>query len=1326
MFVLKNKLVGGVYKFFFKPRFSHFQLNLVIITFFILGSIFGLYYLANSVLLPKIRASSSPWMESNWSTESDYSSITDIDNSTEGEFKLDVKEGWFNDDWLYRELIIITNPNEELEDFQVMLDLDTASLIASDKMQVDCQDIRFADNLGNGLNYWIESGCNTDSSKVWVKLNSIPNGESEIYLYYGNSGASSDSNGSETFIIYEDFSSMPDNWSAESSPSTNWESIDGVLRSTTLSADYSSFTSDSPILEDFVIEVDWKHSGVTHGGLNFRGQETAADYGYQWIIRPTSNPAINRIQKRTPAQSYPISERSAGTNITANTWYKISLKLVGQQLDAYIGESLAISGEMNDTTYSSGKVGFQHYDGTNYFDNFRVRKAVINEPTTNLSAVEETKYAATGVLASNIFDSGHPSDWGILEYNKSGSGTITLRVRSDSQADMSSADNFTDSCNLTFNCTEGTCTSTDTISNLSACVEDEERYLQYQVILIPEAGSTPVFENISIAFNASDQEPPHNQASEIRMYAQLGGSEITDADTDENSWTNSSTPFFSWTAGEDGVDGTDIYYCLYLGTDDTADPRSSKGLLGVSEVNPQYTDCNGGFIIDTNSIDFSNSSYRGSTWLNSSGDYYLIVTAIDKSGNAKASPFTSFHFQYDGVAPTNPSGLSAPQSYQSQIDSITVYWPSSGTSAAADDVGGSQIAGYQYKIGSSGTWYGNNHTGSQDISDLITDSHYALNSDYDNLDEGENTFYLRTWDNAGNVSNTTVTAILKYSGNAPTEPQNLTVDPESSDDNSFAFTWDSPALYDGQESGLEYCYSVNTVPSAISCTWTNNSFLTADAYATQPSTNTFYVVAKDEAGNVNYQSYSNINFDCDTSAPGIPQSVDIADVSVKATKAWRLTISWEEPEDLGAGVKNYQIYHSTDDESYSQVSATSGISYVDSNLTQQTHYYKVRACDSANNCGAFSEAVSLYPDGKFTESASLTSNPSVSNVTTKKATISWTTDRSSDSRVQYGIKSNEYYEEEVSNSNQVTEHEINLSSLDAETTYYYRAKWTDEDGNTGISEEKTFTTDPAPSLSSVQATDIGLETAYIAFTISNAIKVTIQYGETTSYGGSLSTTVSRDESNQSFRLTGLADGTKYHYRFVMEDSEGEEYYSDDYSDLETLPRPQISNVRLQEVTGTAQPALLVTWESNTEISSIVTYYPQGQPAQAQDNVNVNLIKGEHKMLLKGLLPETNYVLTAKGRDKVGNEASSSLQNFTTATDTRPPLMNNLKVNGSIKGAGEEAQAQLVVTWNTDEPATSQVEFGEGSGSTYSQRTQQDTNLTYNHLDPTSHHKRCII
>jgi len=143
------------------------------------------------------------------------------------------------------------------------------------------------------------------------------------------------------------------------------------------------------------------------------------------------------------------------------------------------------------------------------------------------------------------------------------------------------------------------------------------------------------------------------------------------------------------------------------------------------------------------------------------------------------------------------------------------------------------------------------------------------------------------------------------------------------------------------------------IPSSTICNWTNSTSLDADSFATQPSLNTFYVVAKDEAGNVNYSSYANINFTADTPAPSIPLNIDIADVSVKATSSWKLVVSWEEPENVGVGIEHYQIYHSTDEENFVLEGTTSGISYVIVGLTQEEHFYKIKACDSANNCSAF-------------------------------------------------------------------------------------------------------------------------------------------------------------------------------------------------------------------------------------------------------------------------------------------------------------------------------------------------------------------------------------
>src|SRR5690606_20702119 len=123
----------------------------------------------------------------------------------------------------------------------------------------------------------------------------------------------------------------------------------------------------------------------------------------------------------------------------------------------------------------------------------------------------------------------------------------------------------------------------------------------------------------------------------------------------------------------------------------------------------------------------------------------------------------------------------------------------------------------------------------------------------------------------------------------------------------------------------------------------------------------------------------------------------------------------------------------------------------------------------------------------------------------------------------FGTEKGAYGEVEPSNSTQTTAHAIELSGLEPSTTYYYRAKWTDEDGNTGISEERSFTTAPPPSVQEVVARNIDLDSAIIQFTSRNASGIKIYYGPTTSFGGVQEIATSSSETTYTVQLTGLAD-----------------------------------------------------------------------------------------------------------------------------------------------------------------------------------------------------------
>lgn len=72
------------------------------------------------------------------------------------------------------------------------------------------------------------------------------------------------------------------------------------------------------------------------------------------------------------------------------------------------------------------------------------------------------------------------------------------------------------------------------------------------------------------------------------------------------------------------------------------------------------------------------------------------------------------------------------------------------------------------------------------------------------------------------------------------------------------------------------------------------------------------------------------------------------------------------------------------------------------------------------------------------------------------ATVSWTTDESSTSRVDYGFTEN--YVSHVEDTNMVTEHQVGLTDLASCTEYHYRVYSKDAYGNDRFSTDNTFTT----------------------------------------------------------------------------------------------------------------------------------------------------------------------------------------------------------------------------------------------------------------------------
>ncbi|MBK8150618.1 MAG: DUF2341 domain-containing protein [Acidobacteria bacterium] len=124
----------------------------------------------------------------------------------------DPLSGWFDPAWASRRPITVSNTGSALTDYQVLITLDGAFDFS--RANIDGSDVRAVSDSGAALPFWIESwNAAGNLARIWVKIPSIPNGNTTIYLYYGNPAASSASNGGNTFDFFDDdWASLSARW----------------------------------------------------------------------------------------------------------------------------------------------------------------------------------------------------------------------------------------------------------------------------------------------------------------------------------------------------------------------------------------------------------------------------------------------------------------------------------------------------------------------------------------------------------------------------------------------------------------------------------------------------------------------------------------------------------------------------------------------------------------------------------------------------------------------------------------------------------------------------------------------------------------------------------------------------------------------------------------------------------------------------------------------------------------------------------------------------------------------------------------------------------
>jgi len=319
---------------------------------------------------------------------------------------------WFNGSWIYRMGINITELNNtNLTNYQINISINTSGLILSGKMLSDCSDIRLADSTAKEIPYWIENGCNSSDTRIWIKTNLSAGLTRTIYIYYGNAAATSNSNSSNVFDYYDD-GNQTGSWSVVGTAGQS--SVQGLpapsYYATSVNGNYmyrnASLTTNS------IVEFNVRSDGL--GNFYFLTDSYGAGQHFRAETRVGNNagvgPAASWISWSVPSQTCAV--------ISINTWYTFKLVILSTTAQAYINGA-ACGGAYTFTNNGPyiGLVG----DGlgatyNTWLDNIRVRKYSAQEPTSVVLSGEQKllswNYNSTSLIDGNfsfIFNSTNQS-----------------------------------------------------------------------------------------------------------------------------------------------------------------------------------------------------------------------------------------------------------------------------------------------------------------------------------------------------------------------------------------------------------------------------------------------------------------------------------------------------------------------------------------------------------------------------------------------------------------------------------------------------------------------------------------------------------------------------------------------------------------------------------------------------------------------------------------------------------------------------------------------------------------------------------------------------
>jgi len=337
-----------------------------------------------------------------------WSDNFDTENNIDWMKGVTVEDGKVNMNyWRYKKPITITNNLEGISAYQTLLILNSSVLNYS-HARSNGNDLRFWDEQGRELPYWIELWKPNGQSKIWLNVTEMPHGTSRIWMYYGNPTAGRRSDGTEVFELFDDFedeqagnSVIPGGWTLDNAGTYRFgvSNKDGSRRWW----QYCERWAQQP----------------PHGGRAriYKRTNTMNNYSFEGRVL-TFNAYNNNLYTPWLLTSFGTSTvtatfRHVNPNHVCyiggsgqqpfewadNTWYNFKITYDGQFYRLYFDDELKASWEHRGDSTNTFYLG-SGYFGKNYYDFPRVRKYISEEPVIRVG--DEISNPLPHIVSSSI------------------------------------------------------------------------------------------------------------------------------------------------------------------------------------------------------------------------------------------------------------------------------------------------------------------------------------------------------------------------------------------------------------------------------------------------------------------------------------------------------------------------------------------------------------------------------------------------------------------------------------------------------------------------------------------------------------------------------------------------------------------------------------------------------------------------------------------------------------------------------------------------------------------------------------------------------------